>query len=755
MFERFCGCAAAFVLATTLAGAAELPDGFRLEPVVSGLTDPAALAISPSGTILVAERTTGNLRVIRGGKLQAAPACSLAVETTGEAGLLGVAVHPSFDTSGWVYLYYTALGSGKNKVQRYTLGLTGCTAGPNILADLGAGPAFLRNGGGIAFGGDGKLYVATGDMEVPGNGQLDASLQGKVLRVNDDGTIPSDNPTPGSFVYAKGIRDGRSLSLRPSGQVYTVDGGNVSDSSVDELNVVPVAGNLGWDNFSGDSGGINDDPLTEWAPDGMRGLAVYTTGAFPDFAADGLDNDRDRFGANLFPGRARVDDNFAGVCIGSVNAELPCTSNADCPDRSGENAYCYHQDDLAEYCPGGTPLNDDDCSGTDEPDESYMGSVFLLAESSDTVIRAILDPSDPTVLDKTETFFDGSALADCPTSWTATAAGADGLLYLTAANGGGAAGALYRVVYDAAPGPREVSPSGSPFPLSIAKTGNDLVVTWEDLRDDALQPRDNGVSPLAPESEYTVWVGDIGNFTSHVPLVGFDAIQGNAVNDALREVTFAPANGSLYYLVSGRGDNYEGTLGADSAEVERAGYATTDLCPGNGFFASGTGWQQFTCGRSFTLLDELGEAHSLDEYRGKAVGMDFSAVWCGPCISQANVLEAMHQDYKDRGVQFLTLLIDEDINGIDWVGRPSWSECRVWGDRPPLIDDHTFTCLADPESATGQQQGWDRYNAFGAIPTNVLLDNGGRVVFAQAGFSQSSIADALDAMVGTTDSCLH
>ena len=487
----------------------------------------------------------------------------------------------------------------------------------------------------------------------------------------------------------------------------------------------------------------------------MRGLAVYTAGAFPDAAADGFDSDHDRFGANLFPGRARVDDNFAGVCIGSVNAELPCTSNTDCPDRAGENAYCYFQDDLAEYCPGGTPLNDDDCAGTDEPDESYMGSVFLLAEGSDTIVRAVLDPSNAAVLNKTETFFDGSALADCPNDWTAIAAAGDGLLYMTAANGGGAAGALYRVVYDAAPGPREVSPPGSPFPLMLEKSGGNLTIRWEDLRDDVLQPRDNGLAAQAPEREYTIWAGDLGNFTSHQPLVGLDDIAGSAVNDAVREATFTPTAGDLYFLVSGRGDNYEGTLGTDSAAVERAGYAMTDLCPSNGFFSSATGWQLFTCGRSFNLLDEFGESHTLAEYRGKVVGMDFSAVWCGPCISQANVLEAMHQNYKDREVQFLTLLIDEDINGLDWTGRPSWSECRAWGDRPPLIDDHTFTCLADPESPTGQQQGWDNYNAFGAIPTNVLLDNGGRVVFRQSGFSQSSIQNVLDTLVGASDSCLH
>ena len=115
MFRRFCGFAASTLLWTTLTGAAELPDRFRLEPVVSGLTEPAALSISPAGTILIAERTTGNLRAITNGRLDPAPACTVAVETTGEAGLLGVAAHPSFDATGWVFLYYTDLASGKEQ----------------------------------------------------------------------------------------------------------------------------------------------------------------------------------------------------------------------------------------------------------------------------------------------------------------------------------------------------------------------------------------------------------------------------------------------------------------------------------------------------------------------------------------------------------------------------------------------------------------------------------------------------------------
>src|SRR5262245_58157197 len=106
---------------TSAFAAVELPPGFRLEPVLAGLTDPSALAFAPDGRILIAERTTGNVRQVRGGELLAAPVCSVSVTSTGgEAGLLGIAVHPRFRDNGFIYLYYTDLTTAKNKVTRFT-----------------------------------------------------------------------------------------------------------------------------------------------------------------------------------------------------------------------------------------------------------------------------------------------------------------------------------------------------------------------------------------------------------------------------------------------------------------------------------------------------------------------------------------------------------------------------------------------------------------------------------------------------------
>ena len=95
------------------------------------------------------------------------------------------------------------------------------------------------------------------------------------------------------------------------------------------------------------------------------------------------------------------------------------------------------------------------------------------------------------------------------------------------------------------------------------------------------------------------------------------------------------------------------------------------------------------------------------------------------------------------------------LPGGDWTGRPSYSECRRWGNRAGSIQDHTFHCWVDPEPATGPQLAWDNYNAWSAVPTNAVLDSGMRVVYSDSGYSQTAIEAKLDALVGLTDSCLH
>lgn len=750
------------VLAVSVAPAAELPEGFRLEPVLGGLSDPSDLADTPDGRILIAERATGNVRLVRWGELQASPVCSVAVDSTGEGGLMGIAVHPEFAKNNWVYLYYTDAVGSVNKVRRFTLGLDSCWNGVDILPDIGVSGTGLRNGGGMSFGPDGKLYVATGDLNAPGNGQDELVLPGKVLRINDDGSIPADNPDAASAVYAVGVRDGRGVAVNPAGQVYVSDQGNSVSLDHDELHLAAADGNLGWADETG-MGGIHDQPIAAWLPTiGIWGVTDYDALLFPNRDADGLDNDGDSYGPDHGPGTLRVDDNNLGECIGSAANGETCINNLDClPVRSGESAhYCEKMDDTAEHCPGGSPLGDDDCdnvgpAGIDEPDEAFYLDVFSAGENE--IQRAVLLGANDQ-LSYADTFMDSSFLSDCPTGWTGLMTGRDGHLYALATNGGGAAGGLYRIVYDGGWGPREVSGPGSYAPVRIGAIGNNIVeVFWEDIREDAMQPQDNGAIATGLAREYTIWRGTIGSWYSHVAIS--NGVTGTAVNDAVRKASLlvSPSD-NYYFLVSGRSDNYEGTLGSGSSG-ERPGFDVLDLCETLGEYRSP--WPYFTCGRDFTLVDTHGETRHLHEFRGKAVFLDFSAEWCPPCQAEADALENVWQTYKDRGVEFISVIFDEEINGTDWDGRPTPAECRLWEIRTPS-PNHTFNCWADPQYCDGEpcnsnfsQEAWPLYNRFGAVPTNAVLNQGLGVTWSAGGWSQSALTTNLNRVVGTVDTCLH
>ena len=771
----FC-CCLALGAVTFGAQAAELPPGFRLEPIVTGLDSPSDVAPAPDGRLLVTELKSGDLMQVRGGVLNPTPLCHVNVTTTGDAGLLGVVVHPEFVSNGWLYLYYTDAGTGTNRVARFTVQGDDCTGGSPYL-ELGGSSPYLRNGGGMEFGADGKLYVATGDMEVAGNGQLD-NLQGKILRVEDDLSAADGNPTAGSRIFAHGVRNGADLAVRDDGEIFTLDAGAVSDVSYDEVNQVPFGGNLGWDTHSGGGSATYDNPLISWSssPDnliGPAGLAIYGAAAFPVYDKDGVDrllnnydDDHDRFGDDGLPGVARSDDNGISYCVGGLNHGAACPtpdSHAFCKSRTGtaeEIAFCLAEDDANEYCPGGTPYGDDACGadGTDEPDESFLQSLFYVGEGSDKVMRTVVDPADATLHSASETFLDSSYWADCPTDWSGVATGNDGWLYLVAGNGGAAgAGGLYRVTHEMDAGPREVSPAGSHFPLKAVKgpTAGEVVLSWEDLRTDAMQPRDDGVNPAAPAREYTIWQGTIGSYYDHSPVPGLDAIKGIAVNGAMRTETFTPADNS-YFLVSGRGDNLEGTLGmASDGVTERPGYATVDLCQTLGYhvpsFPGSTDW---LCGEDFTLIDEAGIERDLYEFRGKPIVIDLSAVWCGPCNTEADQMEqVLEQVYGDRAA-IITVLTDDLYYGSTPDGRPAVGDCIDWGNRGSSVINHTFTCFADSRQGDNGPQAARPHYSTGSVPTNVVLDNGLRVIHSDAGWPDAGISTKLDLLLSNSNTCL-
>jgi glucose/arabinose dehydrogenase len=238
-------------------GSRSQPAGItRNEDWVTGFFSATAFTQTPDGRMFVAQQG-GQLRVVTAaGVLLTTPFITLTVDDVGERGLLGVAVHPNFANNGYVYLYYTTPESGAhNRISRFTAN----PANPNIvsvgselrIADLPAlSSATNHNGGALHFGIDGKLYVAVGDNADGSNAPDLNDPFGKMLRFNDDGSIPSDNPfctTPGTLrcaIWARGLRNPFTFAVRPSdGRIHIND---VGGSSWEEINLGVPGANYGW-----------------------------------------------------------------------------------------------------------------------------------------------------------------------------------------------------------------------------------------------------------------------------------------------------------------------------------------------------------------------------------------------------------------------------------------------------------------------------------------------------------------------------
>src|SRR3990172_4321176 len=222
------------------------PVSFSRETVASGLEWPVSFAFSPDGRIVYSERFTGRIRIISGGAVQAGEVGNVSVETAGEQGLLGLALDPDFEMSAWVYVYHTyrseSIGDVMNRVWRFPAGGPPSGASESVLDGIPAGT--FHNGGILGFAPDKTLFITTGDTTTGGNSQDPLSLAGKVLRVHRDGSIPSDNPFPGSPVYTLGHRNVFGIAFEPrTGVPFITENGELSD---DEINRLVPGANYGW-----------------------------------------------------------------------------------------------------------------------------------------------------------------------------------------------------------------------------------------------------------------------------------------------------------------------------------------------------------------------------------------------------------------------------------------------------------------------------------------------------------------------------
>ncbi|MFI6169907.1 PQQ-dependent sugar dehydrogenase [Nocardia sp. NPDC051052] len=235
---------------------AGVPDLNAPEELARDIAVPWGLTFLPGGDALVAQRDTGViLRLTPGAKPTQAYRVP-GVVARGEGGLLGITVSPKYAENGYVYAYFTA--SGDNRIVRFRL-----DGQPEVIFK-GIAKATIHNGGRIAFGPDGMLYVGVGDAGQSSRAQDPASPNGKILRLDADGKPAPGNPTPNSPVYTLGHRNVQGLAWDATGRLYATEFGQ---DTYDEINLIQPNRNYGWPVVEGKGdtqGGRYTNPLITW-----------------------------------------------------------------------------------------------------------------------------------------------------------------------------------------------------------------------------------------------------------------------------------------------------------------------------------------------------------------------------------------------------------------------------------------------------------------------------------------------------------
>jgi len=273
----------------------------RVDRIADGLANPWSIAFLPDGDLLVTERA-GRLRLIRDGVLQAEPVAGVPeTRQTVLGGLLDVLLHPDFAQNQLLYLSYA---KGHEDGQRSTTALARARFDGTRLTELK--DIFVANswsasptnfGGRMSFGSDGKLYMTVGERQEQERAQDGMDHGGKLVRLNDDGSVPADNPFAGRDdmlpeIYALGLRSPQGLALHPvTGELWENEHGPLGG---DEVNIMRAGGNYGWplvtQGLDYDGATISeltrrddlDDPFMVWIPSiAISGLSFYTGAAFP------------------------------------------------------------------------------------------------------------------------------------------------------------------------------------------------------------------------------------------------------------------------------------------------------------------------------------------------------------------------------------------------------------------------------------------------------------------------------------------
>jgi glucose/arabinose dehydrogenase len=223
---------------------------YRVEPVLENLVVPWSIVFDQVGNLYFTKRP-GRLQALRkGAKTPQLIASLREVRHQGEGGLMGLALHPAFEKNGYVYLSYTYSNRRglATKVVRYRRKDWALVDRKEIISNIPG--SVVHNGCRLKFGPDGELYVTTGDAADREIAQDLGSLGGKILRLNEDGSIPADNPDPNSSIYAIGMRNPQGLDWHPvSGVLFETEHGPSGfdgPGGGDEVNIIEAGKSYGW-----------------------------------------------------------------------------------------------------------------------------------------------------------------------------------------------------------------------------------------------------------------------------------------------------------------------------------------------------------------------------------------------------------------------------------------------------------------------------------------------------------------------------